>query len=109
MADPREATGLGKTTRVSACFGLNEIVANTEANDRALQAGDLFGIDVSARKDGWSGDTRKSRIVGGDASPLVTSLYSVSQQVMWREVARLAVWREDCVGWPSPPSRNAST
>jgi methionyl aminopeptidase len=83
VADAHQGTGLASTTRVSACFGLNEMVANAEASDRALQIGDLFGIDVSARKDGWCGDTRKSWIVGGDASPLITSLYSVSLQVMW--------------------------
>jgi methionyl aminopeptidase len=83
VAAADEGTGMASTTRVAACFGLNDIVANAEATDRALQAGDLFGIDVSARKDGWCGDTRKSWLVGGEASPEIMSLYSVSQQLMW--------------------------
>jgi methionyl aminopeptidase len=74
---------MASTTRVAACFRLNDIVANAEATDRELEGGDLFGIDVSARKDGWCGDTRKSWIVGGDASPRIMNLYSVSQQLMW--------------------------
>ena len=74
---------MAHTDRISASYALNDIVANAPADDRELQVGDLFGIDVSARKDGWSCDTARRWIVGSEASPLITSLYAVSLQVMW--------------------------
>ncbi|SEF11336.1 methionine aminopeptidase, type I [Rhizobiales bacterium GAS191] len=83
LAVKTSGTGLAHTDKISASYALNEIVANAEASDRPLQVGDLFGIDVSAKKNGWSGDTAKKWIVGGEAPPLITSLYTVSLQVMW--------------------------
>ena len=74
---------MAHTDRISASYALNDIVANAAADGRELRGGDLFGIDISARKDGWSCDTARRWIVGNDASPLITSLYSVSLQVMW--------------------------
>jgi methionyl aminopeptidase len=83
MAVKASGTGLAQTDRISASYALNDIVANAPADDRELQVGDLFGIDVSARKDGWSCDTARRWIVGSEASPLIASLYAVSLQVMW--------------------------
>jgi methionyl aminopeptidase len=83
LAVKASGTGLAQTDRISASYALNDIVANAPADDRELQVGDLFGIDVSARKDGWSCDTARRWIVGSEASPLIASLYAVSLQVMW--------------------------
>lgn len=83
LAVKTSGTGLAHTDQISASYALNDIVANAPASDRPLQIGDLFGVDVSARKDGWSGDTARKWIVGNEASPLITSLYAVSHQVMW--------------------------
>lgn len=83
LAVKTSGTGMATTDKISASYGLNDIVANAPTSDLTLQTGDIFGIDVSARKDGWAGDTARRWIVGGEASPLVTSLYAVSQQVMW--------------------------
>jgi methionine aminopeptidase len=35
------------------------VVANAPADDTELRCGDIFGVDISARKDGWSGDTAR--------------------------------------------------
>lgn len=83
LAVKASGTGMAHTDRISASYALNDIVANAPADDRELQAGDLFGIDVSARKNGWSCDTARRWLVGNEASPLITSLYAVSLQVMW--------------------------
>jgi len=47
---------MARTDRISASYALNDIVANAPADGRELEGGDLFGIDISARKDGWSCD-----------------------------------------------------
>jgi methionyl aminopeptidase len=83
LAVKTSGTGLAHTDRISASYALNDIVANAPASDMRLRTGDLFGIDVSARKDGWSSDTARRWIVGNEASPLIASLYAVSLQVMW--------------------------
>jgi len=76
-------TGLVHTDAISASYGLNDTVANAPADDTELRTGDIFGVDVSARKDGWSGDTARRWLVGNETSPAITGLYAVSQQVMW--------------------------
>ena len=77
LAVKTSGTGLAHTDRISASYALNDIVANAPASDMRLRTGDLFGIDVSARKDGWSSDTARRWIVGNEASPLIASLYAV--------------------------------
>ena len=86
LAVKTSGTGLAHTDRISASYAINDIVANAPADDRTLRTGDLFGIDVSARKDGWSCDTARRWLVGGEAAPSVTSLFAVSQQIMWHVI-----------------------
>jgi len=75
------ATSAGN--RISACFGHNNIIVNAVPDDEPLKIGDLFGIDISVKKNGWCGDTRKSWIVGTEASPSTLNLFTVSHQAMW--------------------------
>jgi methionyl aminopeptidase len=89
LAVKSSGTGLAPTDAIAASYGLNDIVANAPASERMLRPGDLFGVDVSARKNGWSGDTARRWLVGNEASPLVTSLYAVSQEVMWRAIGMI--------------------
>jgi methionyl aminopeptidase len=83
LAVKTSGTGMAHTDSISASYGLNDIVANAPADGTKLLIGDLFGIDVSARKDGWSCDTARRWIVGNEGSPLITGLYTASLQVMW--------------------------
>ena len=83
LAVKTSGTGLAHTDAISASYGLNDIVANAPADDTELRTGDIFGVDISARKDGWSGDTARRWLVGNETSPSVTGLYAISQQVMW--------------------------
>lgn len=64
-------------------FTLNNIVARGAASDAPLKAGDILGIDLSLKKDGWCGDTQKMWIVGGDTSRLARRLLSVAYDCMW--------------------------
>ncbi len=64
-------------------FTLNNIVARGAASDEPLKAGDILGIDLSLKKDGWCGDTQKMWIVGGDTSRLARRLLSVAYDCMW--------------------------
>jgi methionyl aminopeptidase len=75
--------------RISACFGHNNIIVNAEPDDNPLQIGDIFGIDISIRKNGWCGDTRKSWIIGDEASPTVLNLFTVSQNAMWLAISMI--------------------
>lgn len=69
--------------RISACFGHNNVIINAEPDNEPLQVGDIFGIDIGIKKNGWCGDTRKSWIIGEEASPSTLNLFSVSQNAMW--------------------------
>lgn len=73
--------------RIAACFGHNNIIVNAEPDDIPLELGDIFGIDISVKKDGWCGDTRKSWIVGDEASPSTLNLFTVSQNAMWLAIS----------------------
>lgn len=73
--------------RIFACFGLNNIIGNAEPNDTPLQIGDIFGIDISVKKDGWCGDTRKSWIIGDEASPITWNLFTTSHIAMWLAIS----------------------
>ena len=75
--------------RISACFGHNNIIINAEPDDIPLQTGDIFGIDISIRKNGWCGDTRKSWIIGDEASPSTLNLFTVSQNAMWLAISMI--------------------
>lgn len=73
--------------RISACFGHNNIIVNAEPDNEILKSGDIFGIDISVKKNGWCGDTRKTWLVGEETSPTILSLYAASYQAMWLAIS----------------------
>ena len=75
--------------RISACFGHNNVIVNAEPDNIPLQTGDIFGIDISIKKNGWCGDTRKSWIIGDEASPSTLNLFTVSQNAMWLAISMI--------------------
>ena len=75
--------------RISACFGHNNIIVNAEPNDEILKPGDIFGINISVKKNGWCGDTRKTWLIGEEVSPIVLSLYAVSNRAMWLAIGMI--------------------
>jgi methionyl aminopeptidase len=78
LAVKTSGTGLAHTDRIAASYALNDIVANAPADGRELRGGDLFGIDISARKHGWSCDTARRWIVGNGR--LATDHQSLQRQ-----------------------------
>ncbi|MEZ0053800.1 methionyl aminopeptidase [Mycobacterium sp. MAA66] len=67
-----------------ACISIahNEIVFNGEPSRIPLKTGDLFGVDVSIKKEGWCGDTQRMWIVGEETSSKARLLYGVGYQAM---------------------------
>lgn len=64
-------------------YSHNEIIVRGEINDIPLKKGDIFGIDLSLKKDGYCADTQKMWVVGGDTSPLAMRLLAVAYGAMW--------------------------
>ena|SRR3990167_49917 len=81
--DREDLEGYNYAEDQAVFFTLNNIVARGTASDEPLKAGDILGIDLSIRKEGWCGDTQKMWIVGGDTSRLARRLLSVAYDCMW--------------------------
>lgn len=75
--------------RISACFGHNNIIVNAEPDNSPLLVGDIFGVDISIKKNGWCGDTRKSWLIGDEAAPDILNLFAVSQSAMWLAIGMI--------------------
>ncbi|WP_153140802.1 M24 family metallopeptidase [Paraburkholderia agricolaris] len=67
-----------------ACISIahNENAFSGEPSDLPLKKGDLFGVDVSIKKEGWCGDTQRMWIVGEETSSAARLLMSVGYQAM---------------------------
>ena len=80
--DREDLTGYDCSDFASVSFSHNEIAFNGEATELPLKRGDLFGIDVSIKKEGWGGDTARQWIVGDDTSSQARLLLAVGYQAM---------------------------
>jgi len=67
-----------------ACISIahNEIAFSGEPSAIPLKKGDLFGVDVSLKKEGWCGDTQRMWIVGDETSSQARLLTAVGYQAM---------------------------
>jgi len=67
-----------------ACISIahNETAFSGEPSDLPLKKGDLFGVDVSIKKEGWCGDTQRMWIVGEETSSEARLLMAVGYQAM---------------------------
>src|ERR1700753_1658260 len=67
-----------------ACISIahNEIAFYGEPSAIPLKTGDLFGVDVSLKKEGWCGDTQRMWIVGDETSSQARLLTAVGYQAM---------------------------
>lgn len=80
--DREDLTGYDSSEFASVSFSHNEIAFNGEATDIPLKKGDIFGIDVSIKMEGWCGDTSRQWIVGDDASSEARMLVAVAYNAM---------------------------
>ena len=81
--DRQDLEGNTYSDEQNVFFTLNSVVARGLASDEPLEAGDIIGIDLSLKKDGWCGDTQKMYIVGGDTSAQAWRLLTVGYECMW--------------------------
>jgi methionyl aminopeptidase len=76
------------------CSSVNDEVVHGIPGGRILQPGDIVSIDSGAIVQGWNGDAARSFVLPDPARPDVVSerqkLSDVTEQSLWRGIARLA-------------------
>jgi len=80
--------------RHTICANVNEHVVHAIPSGRPLQPGDIVSLDVGAVIDGWHSDAAITVTIPDPADAARTAaiekLSSVTEQAMWRGIARLA-------------------
>lgn len=80
--DREDLSGYDASEFASISIAHNDIAFSGEPSNAQLKIGDLFGVDVSLKKDGWCGDTQRMWIVGDDAPSKTRLLNAVGYQAM---------------------------
>lgn len=80
--------------RHTICANVNEHVVHAIPTHRPLEPGDIVSLDAGAVIDGWHGDSAFTAVLPDHADPDRTAanqhLSDVTEQAMWRGIARLA-------------------
>jgi methionyl aminopeptidase len=78
------------------CASVNNEICHGLPDERALREGDLVGIDIGLRYQGWCGDACVTFAVGRVA-PAAERLLKVAEECMWRgiEAAQVGVHLSD--------------
>lgn len=80
--------------RHTICANVNEHVVHGIPSDRPLEPGDIVALDVGAVVEGWNGDAAITVALPDPARPerteAIERLSHVTEQAMWRGIARLA-------------------
>lgn len=80
--------------RHTICANVNEHVVHSIPTERPLAAGDIVSLDVGAVIGGWHSDTAFTAVLPDHADPdrtaRLSKLSEVTEQAMWRGIARLA-------------------
>lgn len=74
----------------SLCTSINEIVVHGIPSNRALQEGDIIGIDCGAIVDGYYGDAARTFPVG-KIDPESQRLLEVTRESLYRGIAEMVV------------------
>jgi len=76
------------------CANVNQHVVHAIPTDRPLEPGDIVSLDAGAVVQGWNGDAAITVVIPDDSRPEHTAalerLSFVTEQAMWRGIARLA-------------------
>ncbi len=76
------------------CANVNQHVVHAIPTDRPLEAGDVVAFDAGAVIGGWHGDAAFTAVLPDPSQPkhtaAVEKLSNVTEQAMWRGIARLA-------------------
>ncbi|WP_108248858.1 type I methionyl aminopeptidase [Planctomonas deserti] len=83
--------------RHTICSSVNDEVVHGIPGARVLAAGDIVSIDSGAEIDGWNGDSAMTLVLPDPARPDEVAarqrLSDVTEQSLWRGIARLATAR----------------
>src|SRR5690606_27687326 len=83
--------------RHTICANVNQHVVHGIPDDRPLEPGDIVALDVGAIIKGWNGDAAITVTLPDpdrpDHTEEIERLSQVTEQAMWRGIARLAVAR----------------
>ena len=80
--DREDLSGFDSSKYACISIAHNEVVFSGEPSDIPLRLGDLFGVDVSLKKEGWCGDTHRTWMVGDETSAKARLLTAVGYQAM---------------------------
>jgi methionyl aminopeptidase len=69
----------------SICVALNNVICHGFPSDTPLREGDIVGIDIGARLNGWVGDSCVTFAVGAVA-PQAQKLLDVAEEAMWQGI-----------------------
>jgi methionyl aminopeptidase len=67
------------------CVAPNEVICHGIPDDTPLREGDIIGIDIGAKLNGWYGDSCQTFAVG-QISPEAKKLMDVAEECMWRGI-----------------------
>lgn len=67
------------------CVAINNVICHGIPDKTRLREGDIIGIDIGVRLDGWYGDSCMTFPVG-DISPEAQRLLEVTEESMWRGI-----------------------
>jgi methionyl aminopeptidase len=82
QVDREDLSGYDSSQYACISIAHNEIAFSGEPSAIPLKTGDLFGVDVSVKKEGWCGDTQRMWIVGQETSARARLLFEVGYQAM---------------------------
>ncbi|MFI1628995.1 M24 family metallopeptidase [Streptomyces noursei] len=80
--DREDLSGYDSSEYAAISIAHNEVAFSGEPSGIPLKKGDLFGVDVSIKKNGWCGDTQRMWIVGEETTAEARMLATVGYQAM---------------------------
>ncbi|WEB38103.1 methionyl aminopeptidase [Streptomyces yunnanensis] len=80
--DREDLSGYDSSAYAAISIAHNEVAFSGEPSGIPLRKGDLFGVDVSIKKNGWCGDTQRMWIVGEETTAEARLLATVGYQAM---------------------------
>lgn len=71
------------------CISVNDALVHGAPNDEVLEPGDKVSFDLDVFYDGYFTDSAFTMIVGGDGSPAVKKMMSVTEFAMWEGIEQV--------------------
>lgn len=81
--DRTDLSGVTHNDLASISLSRNFVSAFGELDDIPLRKGEIVGLDISFKKDGWCADTTRFWMVGQECSRLARTLLAVAYEATW--------------------------